>query len=154
MRGRGYRRANSVTKKMDTQITDEQRKAFSDLIKEAEQKHQQQFENQLHILKEEITPRLEAKSKVKQWMDDIRILRAKLADAADGLRKHGFRVVDDGLISIDYDIDQDARRRFDQSIREAREDNERSHEEFRKAIFDVWSAKTTDEAREIVRRLI
>lgn len=138
----------------ENQLTDEQRKAFSDLIKEAEQKHQQQFELNLRMLKDEIAPRLEAKSRVKQIMDDIRNWRSKLAEAANTLRRMGFRVVDDGMISIDYDFDSDARRNYDQSIREAQEENQRSTARFRKAIFDVWSARSVDEAQEIVRRLI
>ncbi len=139
---------------MDNQLTDEQRKAFSELIKEAEKKYEQQFDVHLRTLKNDIAPRLEAKSRVKQLMDDIRNWRSKLAEAADSLRRLGFRVVDDGMISIDYDLDHDAKRRYEQSLRQAEEDHEQSLMGFRKAIFDVWSARSPDEARDIVRRLI
>jgi len=138
----------------DTQITDEQRKAFSELIKEAQRNYESKFDSHLRSLKEEIVPKLEAKSKVKQLMDDIRNWRGKAADAADGLRRLGFRVVDDGMISIDYDIDTHARRQLEERLRDAYKDHEETMASFRKSVFDVWSAKTPDEAREIVREVM
>jgi hypothetical protein len=87
-------------------------------------------------------------------MEEIRTLRSKLTENADHLRRMGFRVVDDGLISIDYDVDRDARRELDEAKRAAYEEHEGSLAKFRKAIFDIWSVSTADEAREIVRRLM
>lgn len=138
----------------ETLITDEQRKAFADLIKESEKRHEQMFGDYLKSLKDEVAPKLEAKSRVRQFMDDLRNFRAKTAEAADGLRRLGFRVVDDGLISVDIDVDRDARRQLEEARRSAYAEHEEQSAKFRKAIFDVWSAKTADEAREIVRRLM
>ena len=135
-------------------LTDEQRKAFADLIKESEKRYEVNFNESLRSLKEELAPKVEAKSKVRQFMEDMRILRGKLAETADGLRRMGFRVVDDGMISIDYDLDRDARRQLDELKHSAHEEHESTLGKFRKAIFDVWSAKTADEASEIVRRLM
>jgi Spy/CpxP family protein refolding chaperone len=137
----------------DTPITDEQRKAFADLIKESEKRQEQMFGDYLKSLKDEVAPKLEAKSRTRQFMDDIRNFRAKLSEAAaEGLRRLGFRLVDDGLISIDIDVDRDSRRQFDEARRSAYAEHEEQSAKYRKAIFDVWSAKTADEAREIVRR--
>jgi len=138
----------------ENQLTDEQRKAFAELIKETEKRYETRFSDSLRSLKDELAPKIEAKSRVRQLMEDIRNLRSKLAEAADGLRRMGFRVVDDGMISIDYDVDRDARRQLDELKRSAHEEHEETLAKFRKAIFDVWSAKTADEATEIVRRLM
>lgn len=138
----------------ETLITDEQRKAFADLIKESEKRQEQMFGDYLKSLKDEVAPKLEAKSRVRQFMDDLRNFRAKASEAADGLRHLGFRVVDDGLISVDIDVDRDARRQLEEARRSAYAEHEEQSAKFRKAIFDVWSARTADEAREIVRRLM
>ena len=135
-------------------LTDEQRRAFADLIKEVQKKYEQDFNNHLLGLKAEVAPRLESRSKISQLMDDIRNFRSKLSEAADSLRRFGFRVIDDGMISVDYDVERDAQRLYEQKARQAREDHEQASTGFRKAIFDVWSAETAEEAREIVRRLV
>ncbi len=139
---------------MNTPLTDEQRRGLADLVKEAQKKYEQDFEKHLLSIKSEMTPRMESRSKITQLMDDIRTLRSKLTDAADNLRRFGFRVVDDGIISVDYDIERDARRLYEEKVKEAREDHERTTAGFRKAVFDVYSADSLEDAREVVRGLV
>lgn len=138
----------------DTYLSDDQRKAFADLIKESQKRYESKFEDYLRSLKNDLTPKLEARSRVRELMESIRTLRGKLSEAADNLRRLGFRVVDNGMISIDYDLGGDVRRELEDAKHSAHEEHEASIAKFRKAIFDVWSAKSTDEAREIVQRLM
>jgi len=140
---------------MTQPVTDEQRRGFADLIKEAHKKYEQDFEKHLLAIKDETSPRIEARSRATQLMNDIRSFRGKLTDALDQLRRVGFRVLDDGgIISVDYDIERDARRLHDEKVKEAREDHERATAGFRKAIFDVYAAESFEEARDIARRLV
>lgn len=138
----------------NTPLTDEQRRGFAEFVKEAQKKYEQDFEKHLLAIKSEMSPRIESRSRVAQLMDDLRTLRAKVTDAADNLRRYGFRVIDDGIISVDYDIERDARRLYDEKVKEAREDHERTTAGFRKAIFDVYAAESLEDAREIVRGLV
>jgi len=135
-------------------LTDEQRKAFADLIKESERRYESNFNESLRSLKEELAPKVEAKSKVRQFMEDMRVLRGKLAETADGLRRMGFRVVDDGMISIDYDVDRDARRQLDELNTNAHEEHESHSESFARRSSMCGQQKHRNEASEIVRRLM
>lgn len=140
---------------MTQPVTDEQRRGFAELIKEAQKKYEQDFEKHLHAIKDETSPRIELRSRAAQLMTDLRNFRTKLTDVADQLRRHGYRVHDDGgIISVDYDIERDARRLHDEKVKEAREDHERATAGFRKAIFDVYAAESFEEARDIARRLV
>lgn len=140
---------------MNTQLTDEQRRGFAELIKETQKKYEQDFDKHLLTIKGEMSPRIELRSRAAQLMTDLRSFRTKLTDVADQLRRHGFRVVDDGgIISVDYDMERDAQRLHDVKVKEAREDHERNTAGFRKAIFDVYATESLEEAREIVRRLV
>jgi hypothetical protein len=139
---------------MNTPLTDEQRRGFANLVKEAQKEYEQSFEKLLLSIKNEMSPRLESRSRVAQLMDDIRNFRAKLTDAADNLRRFGFRVIDDGIISVDYDIERDGRRLYEDKVKQAREDHERATAGFRKATFDVYAAESLEDARDIVRGLV
>ena len=140
---------------MNTQLTDEQRRGFAELVKEAQKKYEQDFDKVLHSIKDEMAPRLESRSRTAQLMNDLRNFRTKLTDVADQLRRYGYRVLDDGgIISVDFDIERDARRLHDEKVKEAREDRERATAGFRKAIFDVYSAESLEDARSIVSRLV
>lgn len=82
-----------------TPITDDQRKAFANLIKEAQQRYERELDGRFKSLKDSYIPRFEAGSKAKQVIEQIRSLREKLGEASDQLRRLGFRVVDDGFVS-------------------------------------------------------
>jgi len=143
----------SNNKNMNT-ITDEQRKAFSELIKQQQSRFSDRYHGYLKNLKAEWAPKLEERSKVGRVTEEIRNLRAKLSDAANQLRRMGFRVVDDGFISVDYDGTGEAHREFEQSLRAVEIEKDQQEAKFRKAFFDVWSAESVDEAREIVAGLV
>src|ERR1700688_3831162 len=100
----------------DSLISDDQRKAFADLIKEAQRRYEAGFEDYLSALKSELTPKLEAKSRTHALMESVRNLRGKLSEALHGLRKMGFHV-DEGMISIDYDNRDTVRRELDEAKR-------------------------------------
>jgi hypothetical protein len=138
----------------ETTITDEQRKAFADLIREAQKRDESEFNEYLKSMKDTFTPRFETGSKIRQVIEQIRSFRGKLSEAAEQLRHMGFRVVDDGFVSVDYDVSNQPFRDFEKAKKAAYEDHEAATEQYRKATFDIWSAKTPDEAREIVRRLM
>lgn len=135
-------------------ITDEQRKAFAELIKQQQARFEDRYSGYLKSLKDEWAPKLEDRSKVRRFTEEIRNLRSKLSDAADNLRRMGFRVVDDGFISVDHDVAHDAHRELEQSIKVAEVERDQQEAKFRKAFFNVWSAQSVDEAREIVSRLL
>jgi L-lactate utilization protein LutB len=137
----------------DSHITDDQRKAFADLIKEAQKRFESGFDEYVGSLKNELTPKLEAKSRTRSLMETVRNLRGKLSEALTGLRKMGFHV-DEGLISIDYDNRDDVRRELEEVKRSAFEERDKSLTKFRKAIFSVWSAQNGDEARKIVEEVL
>lgn len=137
----------------DSQISDDQRKAFADLIKEAQRRYEAGFEEYLSALKGELTPKLEAKSRTHALMESVRNLRGKLSEALNGLRKMGFRV-DEGMISIDYDNRDTVRRELDEVKRSAFEDRDKTLGSFRKAIFNVWSAPSADAAKKIVESIL
>ena len=135
-------------------ITDEQRKAFSDLIKQQQTRFADRYNGYVKSLKSEWSPRLEERSKVHKVMEEIRNLRSKLSEHADNLRRLGFRVVDDGFISVDYANTGDNHREFNEALKAAEIEREQQDSRFRKAFFDVWSAESVDEAREIVGRML
>jgi len=135
-------------------ITDEQRKAFAELIKQNQQRFEDRFAGYLKSLKEEWSPRLEERSRVRRVMDDIRNLRSKISESAEALRRMGFKVVDDGLISIDYDVTGEARREFGEAVKSVEVERDQQEARYRKALFDVWSAPSVEQAREVVGRFV
>ena len=137
----------------DSQITEEQRKQFADLVKDAEKRFDSDFNEYLDSLKHDLTPKLEARTRVRTLLDTVRNLRGKLSEATAGLRKMGFHV-DDGMIAIDIDTKDDVRRELEEMKRAALEERQKSKAKFRSAIFNVLSAKTPDEARKIVEEVM
>ena len=135
-------------------ITDEQRKAFSELIKQQQKRLSDRYDGYMKSLRAEWAPKLQERSKVQRVMEEIRSLRAKLSEYAENLRRMGFRVVDDGFISVDYDVAGDTHRQLEESIKAAEVERDQQESHFRKAFFDVWSAENVDEAREIVARVL
>jgi len=137
----------------DQHLTDDQRKAFASLIQDAQRRFEADFDGYLGSLKNDLTPKIEARAKVRGLMDSVRSLKGKLSEAAMGLRKMGFHV-DEGMISIDYDSMDDVRRELEQVKQSALEEREKSITKFRKAIFDVWSAQEADQAKKIVESIL
>lgn len=136
-----------------TPITDDQRKAFANLIKEAQQRYEREFDSRFKSLKDSYIPRFEAGSKAKQVIEQIRSLREKLSEQSDQLRRLGFRVVDDGFVSVDYDSSSQPYREYEQERNTLALEREEMLNSFRSSVFNVWSARTADEARDIVRSL-
>jgi hypothetical protein len=134
-------------------INEDQRKAFADLIKDAERRFDKDFEGYLSDLKNDLTPKIEAKSRARLLLDTVRNLRGKLSEGTMGLRKLGFHV-DDGMIAIDYDTRDDVRRELEQVKVTAGEERDKAKAKFRKALFNVLSADTTEEARKIVEEVL
>jgi hypothetical protein len=137
----------------ENQISEEQRRAFLELIKDAKKRFENDFDGYLGSLKSELTPKLEARARVRTMMETVRNLRGKLSEALTGLRKMGFHV-DDGMIAIDYDARDDVRRELDEVKRSATEEREKSITKFHSATLAVLSATTVDEARKIVEGLV
>jgi hypothetical protein len=137
----------------DNSITDEQRKAFAELIKQQQTRFEDRYNGHLKSLREEWAPKLDDRSKVRRFTEEIRNLRSKLSEAADNLRRMGFRVVDDGFISVDHDVTNNARRELEDTVRAAEVERDQEEAKFRKAFFNVWSAQSVDEAKEIVGRI-
>jgi hypothetical protein len=146
----GGGQANNNTK---TMITDDQRKAFADLVKDAERRFESGFNDYFEELKRDLTPKLEARSRAKVMMESVRSLKGKLAESLNGLRRLGYHV-DDGMIAIDYDTQGDVRRELDEVKRSALEERNKSIARFRKAIFDVWSAQDVEHAKRIVSEVL
>jgi hypothetical protein len=134
-------------------ITDDQRKAFADLIKDEERRYESTFGEEFKQLKEDLTPRLEARTRARQMMENVRNLRGKLTESLNGLRRMGYQV-DDGVIAIDYDTQGSERERWDEIKRSALDEREKRVAQFRKAIFDVWSAQDADQAKRIVSEVL
>ena len=134
-------------------MTDDQRKAFADLIKEAERRFESTFNEEFKQLKEDLTPKLEARSRVKGLMENVRSLRGKLAESLNGLRRMGYHV-DDGMIAIDYDTQGDVQRELEEVKRSALDERDKRIAQFRKAIFDVWSVTDVDLAKRIVSEVL
>jgi hypothetical protein len=135
-------------------ITDEQRKAFSELIKQQQKRLADRYDGYMKSLRTEWEPKLQGRSKVQRVMEEIRHLRGKLSEHADNLRHLGYRVIDDGFISVDYDVAGDTTRQLEESIKAAEVERDQQESQFRRAFFDVWSAENVDEAREIVARVL
>ncbi len=134
-------------------MTDDQRRAFADLIKDAERRFESGFNDYFKELKEDLTPKLEAKSRAKVMMENVRSLKGKLAESLNGLRRLGYNV-DDGMIAIDYDTHEDVRRELEEVKRSAIEERNKSIAKFRKAIFDVWSAQDVEQAKRIAAEVM
>jgi L-lactate utilization protein LutB len=134
-------------------MTDDQRRAFADLIKDAERRFESGFNDYFKELKDDLTPKLEAKSRAKVMMENVRSLRGKLAEGLNGLRRLGYNV-DDGMIAIDYDTHEDVRRELEEVKRSAIEERNKSIAKFRKAIFDVWSAQDVEQAKRIAAEVM
>ena len=145
-------RPNHYKNMNDQPISDEQRKAFAELIKQQQKRYGDRFGEYLKSLKQEWGPKLDDRSRARRVMEDIRNLRSKISEAAEHLRHMGFRVVDDGLIPVDLERPGADRRDMEGAIKAAEIEREQNEAVFRKAFFDLWSTKSVDEAREIVGR--
>jgi len=139
---------------MDQILTDEQRKAFANLIREQQKRDESSFGDFLKSLKDAFTPKFDRGTKVRTAMDQLRYLRGKLTEVADTLRQNGFRVVDDGIVSVDYDVSNAPFNDFEKTRLKAQEEHAANEEAYRKGILEIWSARTQDEARAIVQRLL
>jgi len=136
----------------DQPISDEQRKAFAELIKQQQKRFGDRYGDYLKSLKQEWGPKLDERSKARRVMEEIRNLRSKISEAAEHLRHMGFRVVDDGLISVDLESTGADRRDMEEAMKAAEIERDQQEATFRRAFFDLWSTKSVDEAREIVGR--
>jgi hypothetical protein len=134
-------------------ITDEQRKAFADLIREAERRFEKDFDGYFDSIKRDLAPRAEARSRTRNLFEAVRSMRTKLSDALGQLQKMGYRV-DDGMIAIDYEPQDNGKAELESIQQEAIEQRNVKRMKFRKALFDVLSAQTVDEARELVEKII
>lgn len=134
-------------------LTDDQKRAFAEMVRDAQKRFESDFDGYLSSLKHDLTPKLEARARVRGLMESVRTLKSKLAEAAQGLRKLGFHV-DEGMISVDYDIQGDARAEMEEVQRAAMQEREKSITKFRKAMFDVWSAENADDAKKIVEAVL
>jgi len=136
-----------------TRLTDDQKRAFAEIIRDTQKRFESDFDGYLGSLKQDLSPKIEARARVRGLMDTIRTLKGRLAEAAGGLRKLGFHV-DEGMISIDYDTQGDMRREMEEVQRSAMQEREKSIAKFRKAVFDVWSADDAGEAKKIVESVL
>ena len=136
-----------------TRLTDDQKRAFAEMVRDAQKRFESDFDGYLSSLKHDLTPKIEARARVRGLMDSVRVLKSKLSEAANGLRKLGFHV-DEGMISVDYDNRSDVRRELEEVQRSALEEREKSMAKFRKAMFEIWSAENADEAKKIVEAVL
>lgn len=134
-------------------ITDQQRKEFADLIREAERRFEKDFDGYFDSIKRDLAPKIEARSRVRNVFDTVRSLRSKLSEALSQLQKMGYRV-EDGMIAIDYEPQDYGKSEMESIKHEALEQRDGKRLKFRKALFDVLSAHTVDEARRIVEEVI
>lgn len=137
----------------NSRITEEQRRAFAELIRDAEKRFEKDFDGYLDSMTRDLTPKIEARSRVRSLLDTVRNLSGKLSDATGQLRKMGFHV-EDGMIAIDYDDRTDVRKELEQVKRSAIEERQKVQSKFRKALFGILSAQTADEARKIAEEVI
>jgi hypothetical protein len=135
----------------ENQISEDQRKAFLELIRDAQKRYERDFDDYLGSLKGGLAPKLEAHARARSLMETVRHLRGKLSEAITGLRQLGFSV-EDGMIAIDYATSDDVRREVDEVRRSAKEEREKSLSNFRSATLTLLSASTVDEARKIVEQ--
>lgn len=154
--GRAMAGATTITTKHmydAPRLTDDQKRAYAEMVRDAEKRFESDFDGYLNSLKHDLTPKIEARARVRGLMDTVRTLKSKLSEAAMGLRKLGFHV-DEGMIAVDYDTQGDARREMEEVQRAALQEREKSIVKFRKAIFDVWSAENADDAKKIVEAVL
>lgn len=137
----------------DLQISEDQRRAFLDLIRDAQKRYERDFDEYLVSLKSGLGPKLERRSRVQAMMENVRQLRGKLSEAITGLRQMGFHV-DDGMISIDVSTGDDLRREIDDARLSAKEERQKSLSNFKAATLAVLSASTVDEAKGIVEQFV
>ncbi len=137
----------------NTPITDEHRKAFADFIKDAERRYDADFNLNFDSLKHDLSNKFEGRTKVRQLLEMIRVLRGKLSEASAGLRRLGFQV-DDGIVTVDYESSGDPRRELEQVKSAVFEERDKNKAKFRQGIFNVLSAQTVEEARKIVEEIL
>jgi hypothetical protein len=134
-------------------ITEDQRKAFADLIREAERRFEKDFDGYFDSIKRDLAPRAEARSRTRHLFEAVRSMRTKLSEALGQLRSMGYHV-DDGMIAIDYEPHDNGKAELESIQQEAVEQRNVKRVKFRKALFDVLSAQSVDEARQLVERVI
>lgn len=134
-------------------ITDEQRKQFADIVREAERRYDREFDGYFDSISKEIVPRIEARSRTRNLFDTVRSLKAKLSEALMQLRAQGYRV-DDGMIAIDLPTRDDEKNELEELKRDAVQERNVKRAKFRKALFDLASLQTVDEARQLVEQVI
>jgi hypothetical protein len=134
-------------------LTDDQRKAFADLVREAERRFEKDFDGYFDSIKRDLAPRVEGRARTRNLFEAVRSMRAKLSDALGQLRSMGYHV-EDGMISIDYEPQDNGKAELESIQQEAIDQRNVKRMKFRKALFDVLSAQTVDEARQFVERVI
>ena len=134
-------------------ITEDQRKAFADLIREAERRFEKDFDGYFDSIKRDFAPKVEARSRTRNLFEAVRSMKAKLSEALGQLRSMGYHV-DDGMIAIDYEPQDNGRHELEAIQQEAVEQRNVRRLKFRKALFNVLSAQTVDEARQLVEQVV
>ena len=134
-------------------ISDEQRKQFADLIREAERRFEKDFDGYFDSIKNDLAPRAEVRSRTRHLFEAVRAMRTKLTDALGQLRSMGYHV-DDGMIAIDYEPQDNGKAELESIQQEAIQQRNVKRMKFRKALFDVLSAQSVDEARQLVEKVI
>jgi len=134
-------------------ISEEQRRAFLDMVQDAERGFEKDFDGYFDSIKRDFAPKVEARSRVRTLIETVRSLRSKLSDALRQLQTQGFRV-EDGMIAIDYEPQNDWKDELEQVKSEALTQRNVKRLAFRKARFDVLTAQTVDDARRIVESVV
>lgn len=137
----------------ENSITEDQRKAFVELLKDAERRFEKDFDGYFDSIKRDLAPKVEARSRVRNLFENVRNLRSKLSDALRQLQVLGYRV-EDGMIAIDYEPQNEWKDELEQVKSEALTQRNDKRQMFRKALFDVLSAQTVDDARRTVEKLV
>lgn len=134
-------------------ITEDQRKAFIELLKDSERRFEKDFDGYFDSIKRDIAPKVEARSRVRQLFEKVRSLRSNLTDTLRQLQTLGYRV-EDGMIAIDYEPQNEWKDELEQVKSEALSQRNEKRLMFRKALFDVLSAQTVEDARRTVEKIV
>ena len=129
---------------------------FARLLTDAKEREEELLDSESAIdsrVEEEFLPKLAKQHGASRLIAKVRKLRTEFQDAEGALDDLGFSC-DNDSISLKYDAPNRLRQTLEAEKRSARRERERSLKKFDRAILNVWTAESADQAKRIVEPLL
>jgi hypothetical protein len=136
-------------------FNEKQRETFAQLLEEARQREEANSESESDDdqVEAEAVSKIAKETGASKLYAKVRKLQKDLEDAVDALEDLGFCCGDD-VIELRYGAPKALKKSLEDAKRAARKEREAALRKYDLAILDVWTAKSVQEAKKIVEKLL